>query len=107
MLACINGEARLMTDNDTDLPASGTPPMDAHGHAALLLVESLVHGLCEKAVLSTREAINITERAASVQLDFSDAATASDASMRHAHSLLLAIAASLQIDQPVEPRAQA
>ena len=96
-----------MINNDSDLPVPGTPPMDAHGHAALLLVESLVHGLCEKAVLSTREAINITERAASVQLDFSDAATASDASMRHAHSLLLAIAASLQIDQPVEPRAQA
>lgn len=84
-----------MNDTDSVLPS----PANAHGHAALLLVEALIHGLCEKDVLSRNDAIDIVDSAASVQLDVSDAATASLASMRQAHALLVAIAGSFQIDQ--------
>lgn len=83
--------------NNTD--SVQAPPADAHGHAALLLLEALIHGLCEKDVLSRNDAIDIVDSAASVQLDVSDAATASQASMRQAHALLVAIAGSFQIDQ--------
>ena len=82
--------------NNTDTVQA--PPADAHGHAALLLVEALIHGLCEKDVLSRSDAIDIVDSAASVQLDVSDVAAPSPAAMRHAHALLLAIAGSLQID---------
>lgn len=84
--------------SDQDLAA--IPTIDAHGHAALLLVEALIHGLCEKDVLNRHDAIDIVDSAASVLLDVSDAATTSVASLRHAHALLVAIASSLQIDQP-------
>jgi hypothetical protein len=94
-LAWTKGVTRSMTDTDN----VQTLPADAHGHAALLLVEALIHGLCEKDVLNRNDAIDIVDSAASVQLDVSDAATASLISMRQAHALLVAIARSFQIDQ--------
>lgn len=94
-LACTKGVTRSMNNTDT----VQAPPADAHGHAALLLLEALIHGLCEKDVLSRNDAIDIVDSAASVQLDVSDAATASQAAMRQAHALLVAIAGSFQIDQ--------
>lgn len=47
-----------MPINDNDLTVRGSIPSssDTHGHAALLLVESLIHGLCEKATLTVGEA---------------------------------------------------
>lgn len=83
----------------TDTNNKQTLPADAHGHAALLLVEALIHGLCEKDVLNRNDAIDIVDSAASVQLDVSDAATSSLTSMQQAHALLVAIAGSFQIDQ--------
>lgn len=93
-LACMKGVKRSMNDTIS----SQTTPPDAHGHAALLLVEALIHGLCEKEILSRNDAIDIVDSAASVQLDVNEATTPSLSSMRHAHALLVAIAGSLQID---------
>ncbi|MES2497611.1 MAG: hypothetical protein V4618_15970 [Pseudomonadota bacterium] len=73
-------------------------PPDSHGHAALLLVESLIHGLCEKSTLTVGEAIEITERAIDVQRDHAEAADETAASMWQSHRLLLSIATSLSLD---------
>lgn len=89
-----------MPTNDDDAVTPGTTPLfrDAHGQAALVLVESLIHGLCEKAILSTDEAIEILERAIDVQLDRAEAAGIEAASSWQSHALLLSILNSLRID---------
>lgn len=89
-----------MPTNDND-PVIGTirpTEVSAHGHAALLLAESLIHGLCEKAMLSSGEAVAIIERAADVQFDHAEAADGAGAPMWRSHALLLAIATSLKSD---------
>ena len=87
-----------INDNDPTMRGAGAPWSDAHGHAALLLLESLIHGLCEKSTLSSGEAVEIVERAVSVQLDQAEAADGAGAPMWQSHALLLSIAASLRID---------
>lgn len=88
-----------MPHNDNDSAPPGAMPLpDAHGHAALLLVESLIHGLCEKSHLSAREAVEITERAIDAQFDLAEAADGAGAPMWRAHDLLSTIARSLKID---------
>lgn len=80
-------------------PLSHVPGLeDPHGQAALLLVESLIHGLKERSVLTVAEAVDIIETAADVQYDLADAADGSGSTLRHAASLLTAMAASLRSD---------
>ena len=88
-----------MTTNDTN-PERGTIPSvpDAHGAAALLLIESLIHGLCEHSVLNTNQAVEIVERAVEVQYDLAIAADDAGEPHWHSHTLLQSIAASLGID---------
>ena len=98
-----------MPTNDNDPAMSGATllPSDPHGHAALLLVESLIHGLCENSMLSAAQAVEITERAVSVQSDQAEAADGAGAPLWRSHALLSSIAASLQIDvddTPIPPR---
>lgn len=83
----------------TDTPNDNMkPPPDPHGKAALLLVESLVHGLCEKTMLSAMDAVNITERAMSVQHDEASQSEHKDPAMWQSYALLAAISASLRAD---------
>lgn len=92
-----------MVSNDNDSGFSGLPQAhDAHGKAALLLVESLIHALCENATLNASDAIEIAERAVSVQFDKAEAADPMQSSMWDSHSLLMSIAASLRTDGPSE-----
>ena len=94
-------------DNGSSLNGGTPPPGDAHGQAALLLVESLIHGLCEKAILSTSEAIEIAERALEVQFDQAEAADGAGAPLWRSHALLSAIVESLRSDDkggPAPPR---
>ena len=88
-----------INDNrDSALQETLLSPSDAYGTAALLLVESLIHGLCETSTLSAAQAIDIAERAASVQSDQAEAADGEGASLWRSHALLLAITASLRTD---------
>lgn len=48
-------------------PMAGTALDDAHGRAALLLVESLLHALVDKAVITRGEAIDVIDIAADVE----------------------------------------
>lgn len=56
--------------NDNDAPPvgglNGREP-DAHGQAALLLVESLLHALVAKSLLSVQDAIDVVQIAAEVK----------------------------------------
>jgi hypothetical protein len=59
-----------VTNDNHPYPAAG--PMhepDAHGQAAILLVESLIYGLVERSIISTSDAIGIVEAAAEVKVD--------------------------------------
>lgn len=93
-----------MASNDNGRDAGGSPnTTDSHGQAALLLVESLIHGLCENSTLRATDAVQIAERAASVQFDKAQVSDEIQASMWHAHALLMSIAASLQVDGQDRP----
>jgi hypothetical protein len=86
-------------DNESVSPGIPFSSSDTHGVAALLLVESLIHGLCEKGVLTAGEAVEITERALHVQFEKAEEEEDGDgAPLLKSHDLLAAIAASLRID---------
>ena len=86
-----------MNANDPHQVASPPVP-DAHGAAALLLVESLIHGLCERSIIKINQAVEIVDRAVDVQYDLAIAAEETGASLWRSHTLLQSIAASLGID---------
>ncbi len=71
---------------------------DAHGRAALLLVESLIHGLTARSVLSVGEAVSIMEVALDAQIAISDDEAQPTPAMRKATALLTSLVASLRID---------
>ncbi|WP_373488569.1 hypothetical protein [Blastomonas sp.] len=102
-LACTKGFAMTTNDNESALGQTTSQSSDAHGQAALLLIESLIHGLCENATLLTAEAIDIADRAASVQRDQAAATNDARASMWRSHALLMAISASLRTDDEGDP----
>ena len=57
------------SDQDRSLGTGRLPAIGAHGEAAILLVESLIHGLIARGGLSTAEAIEIIDDAAQVKAD--------------------------------------
>lgn len=71
---------------------------DAHGQAALLIVESLIHALVARSIISTAEAVEVVEIAAEVKIDLAEDAGQSPATLRHSLALLTAISASLKPD---------
>lgn len=71
---------------------------DAHGQAALVLVECLIHGLVERSVLTTVDAIEIVESATDVQADVAEAADGAGPKLWHSHGLLSVMSTSLQHD---------
>lgn len=89
-----------MPTNDNDFATPGIrPPMpDPHGQAALLLVESLIHGLLARSIISIGDAIEIVESADSVQVDMAEEADGAGAPMWQARGLLTAILKSLSYD---------
>lgn len=78
--------------SDNPSHGDGAVPNDAHGQAALLLVESLIHALVEKRLLSLAEAIEVIDVAAEVEGELS--ATTGGL----APSLLAPLAHSLRLD---------
>ncbi len=92
-------------DNDSAIPGSAPFPLEVHGQAALLLVESLIHGLRENDVLTAGDAAAIAQRAVDVQFDHAQAADGAGAPLWRSHALLSSIAASLSIDAQGEPLA--
>lgn len=89
-----------MSLNDNHSTRAECPPPDAHGEAALLLVESLIHGLCENATITANDAVEIAERAIAVQEDRAKAVGGLP-SRSKSNTLLTEIANSLRIDADV------
>ena len=78
------------------------PESDAHGQAAMLLVESLIHGLIANAVISVADAVEIVGTAADVQEDIAADCEDATVSMRKSLTILDAIRTSLSNDLPDE-----
>ena len=87
-----------MLTNDSAAGESVPSMPDAHGHAALLLVESLIHGLLARSIITIDDAIDIVETADSVQVDVAEVAGDQRAAMWRSHALLSSIAESLRQD---------
>ena len=90
--------------NDVSGPGDGLvrarAGMDAEGQAALLLVESLIHGLVERSVITIEDAIEIVETAEEVMVDLAvDLGTPADSTM----ALLAAIRQSLESSRGEQP----
>lgn len=92
-----------INENDSAMLAGTAPMPDSHGYAALLLVESLIHGLIDRSIISNRTAIEIVETADSVQVEVAEAADGHGAPMWRSHALLVAIANSLKHDDNDNP----
>ena len=71
---------------------------DAHGQAAILLVESLIHGLIAKKVIATSDAVEIVDIAHEVEGELGGDIDDTPDSVRKSHALLSAIRDSLSAD---------
>lgn len=88
------------TPNDNDARAAfDTREPDAHGQAAYLLVESLIHGLVARRTLTVADAIEVVEIAADVKAQIAGDLGDSPATLRRSLALLNALQNSLQTDQ--------
>ena len=86
--------------NDNDPKSMGllAHASDPHGQAALVLVESLIHGLVERDVLTTEDAVEIIDAAKDLQADIAEEADGAGAKLWQSHTLLTAMADSLRGD---------
>jgi hypothetical protein len=91
-------DEQTSNDNDADRVPSKRREPDAHGQAAMLLFESLIHGLIARSVISVVEAVEIVETAAEVKLEVAELWGDSHATMQQSLGLLEAISASLKLD---------
>ena len=73
---------------------------DAHGEAALLLAESLLHGLIARAIVPVAEAIEMVEIAIDAKLQIDDDGAHVARGSRDALRLLGEIKLSLELDVP-------
>lgn len=76
-------------------PQSGP---DAHGQAAMLLVESLMHGLIARRVISVADAIEVVEVASEVKEEVADDLGDSPETMRKSLAILSSVRLSLKND---------
>ena len=74
---------------------------DAHGQAALLLTESLIHTLVAKGQLSVAEAMEVIETAADVKVEVAADAGESKTRMNESLELLGKMRASFAIDRAI------
>jgi hypothetical protein len=84
-------------DNEPHNPVPSVLP-DAHGHGALLLVESLIHVLIEKSVISLADGLEIVGTAVEVSREIADERGEPDEPDLKATTLLLSISKSLKAD---------
>ncbi len=93
----------------SDPPAASpsTPGDYAHGRAALLLVESLIHGLIARSVFTVADGVWVMELALDAQRAIIEDAASPPPSMGEAATLLAALTASLSIDLPARPEDEA
>ena len=69
---------------------------DAYGQAALMLVESLIHGLIEKGVLNSKDAFDIVDLARDVKFELAANLGESASTLNHSIALLDKMTRSLR-----------
>lgn len=79
---------------------------DAHGQAALLFAESILHVLVDASVLTNAEAMTVATAACEVKREVATAAGKSIGRMQQSLDLLNQISASFRADETVRPRAE-
>lgn len=84
-------------------PSVAVPEPDAHGQAALLLAESILHALVENSTLSAAEAADIVQTAADVKRQVAAMIGESQGRMQASLDLLGAIRRSFETDAGVQP----
>ena len=72
---------------------------DAHGQAALLLTESLIHALVDNAMLTNADAIVVIETARDVKREAAASSGESARRTRESLDLLSRMAASFKVDR--------
>jgi hypothetical protein len=85
-------------DNDAAPIEARRHEPDPHGQAAMLLVESLIHGLVSRSVISLEEAVEIVEIAAEVKAEIAIDLGDSPEALRRSLTLLESISSSLRRD---------
>lgn len=96
----ISGETMpslIPVDDGPEFPAVREP--DAHGQAALLLTESLIHTLVENSAITNVQAIDLIRIAAEVKVEVATAAHESKGRMQESLALLSKMARSFESDQ--------
>lgn len=86
------------TDGRIATPANQQAEPDAHGQAAILLVESLIHALIARSVLSISDAAGLISIAMDAKKEISSDRGNNDDMHDRSLALLGSILASLQID---------
>lgn len=87
------------TSEPGDEPTASADYPQSRGEAALLLIESLIHALVDKGVLTLREAVELVEIAGDVELEVA-ASKDSGKPPREQPSFLEPLARSLRGDLP-------
>lgn len=85
-------------DNDATLPTAMSGEPDAHGQAAMLLVESLLHALIAQSVLKLEEAIDLVGVAIDAKIEIAADLGNSDDTRDRSLALLTAIHQTLSHD---------
>ena len=88
----------MSSESLNDNTDAGTDRPDAHGQAAMLLVESLIHGLIARDVITVADAVEIVEIATDVRADTAADRGESPADQRKSLGLLQTISVSLSRD---------
>lgn len=90
----------MSSETSNDNADAGVHRPDAHGQAAMLLVESLIHGLIEREVITVADAVEIVDIAVDVRADTAADNGESPADQRKSLGLLQVISVSLSRDLP-------
>lgn len=79
--------------------ASHSDEPDAHGQAALLLAEAMLHAMVAKSLMTNQEAIEIVGSAAEIKVEVATAAGESSKRMNQSLALLSRMTTSLVSDE--------
>ena len=89
---------RTSNDNDSGRAQARAREPDAHGQAAILLTESLIHGLIAGNVITVADAVEIVAAAAEVKEEIGEELGDSPATLQRSLALLDSIRLSLARD---------
>ncbi|MDQ2892805.1 MAG: hypothetical protein M3R64_06925 [Pseudomonadota bacterium] len=86
-------------ENNTPIPAAPLEP-DAHGQAALMLAESILHALMEGGTFTVAQALSVVATAQEIKREFAQLEGESKGRMQASLDILNTIAGSLEKELP-------